>query len=270
MTDEEHQESKEPFVPRDRTGRRLTRADYFDPLSEDGSEVPLRPSAMALIEAHRAKVDQARRMSEHFQMEDGHLPAGEQSVSRSAQSREAAYQALRDFPPIPPHVLRDLERILGTYGLPLMELSSDNAAFVVRRVMSDYHRVRMLHRDYTKGALFTPEELLQLLRALKLRPWQLAQVVDPDRSHVVHAAIMRWLSGQHVPVGRSGTGPAVRVGRLIEQHVRRPSKGRATPAGTPSGAARRRRRRQELGEGMTIPLASAASRKEESGDPPGE
>jgi hypothetical protein len=260
-----------PYVAKDKLGRPIGRAKHFDPFDRDGEapEIPVNPNERKLLEQRAADREWLRQVAAHFQMVEGARPDSERKERLSRHRREAQWAALRDFPPIPEHSLRELERLIGTYGLPLMELSSTTAAFVVRRVMSDYHRIRQLRRDYTTKALFTPEEMLALLRVLQLRPWQLADMIDPDNQHTVNAAIHRWLSGLHAPTGKSGGGHAFTVARLIEQHVRRPSRGRATPAepaSAPSGAAKRRRKERELAEGLVIPLATSARPRKEAHD----
>jgi hypothetical protein len=260
-------EDGEPYVPRDKLGRPIGRARHFDPLSEGEGEgeVPVSPEVRRRIEKRAAVAQEIDQIARHLQLPGGRMPEDERGERLSRHEREAVWRKLRDFPPIPEPYLHELERLIGMYGMPLMELSSDTAAFVVRRVVSDYHRVRVLRRDYTAKALFTPDELLALLRTLRLRPWQLAEIVDPDRQHTVNAAVHRWLAGLHAPTGKVGSGYAFTVNRLIEQHVRRPSKGRPVPSGS-SGSAKRRRKERALVEGLFIPLASSARQRKEEGD----
>ena len=248
----------------DRLGRRIMRGRHPGVADTDDPQVLLSARQQHLLAERQRKVEEMQVLARHLGLtEAGALPEDEKAENESKAVTQARFDALRAFPPIPEHALRELERIIGAYGLPLQALSSDKAAFVFRRVLSDYHHIRAIARDYQRAGLFTIEELRELLRVLGVGPWQLAQVIDPNKAHTINAAILRWLGGLHAPTGRNGLGPAYKINRLIEQHVRRKGKeGRVRPGWERSGATGRRLREQRLGEELTIPLASSAQKTE--------
>ena len=243
------------------------RPDRFDPLTR--SMYPLGEIKIARDARTKRMLAEADAawMAKHFQLtEDGKLDPKE-SAQLTAKERAAKYKRLTDFPRIPPGELDRLERIIAQYGLPLAALSSDIAAFVLRRVLIEYHRLTTLHRRTNKG-LFTPEELLELLTVMQLKPWELAdalrggQVGTRDR-HAINNLIQRWLHGVNKPNGIT----AIRVNSLIEQHVRK-TKARAGgfPAVSRPGVARsenpdtvqRRTRRERQRKPAVAPLTKAA------------
>jgi hypothetical protein len=237
-----------------------------------GDDYEIRPNAVTrrILRGREEKREEMRALARHYQLTDeGKFNDEESQEKLSRAERDAQLAALHDFPPIPEIALRELERLIGAYGLPMEALSSDKAAFVFRRVVSDFHRMRTLYRDYAlhARAIFTPEELNELMRVLGLRPYQLAELVDPARKNAVNGAIHRWARGQSVPSAAHSTS-AAKINRLIEQHVRRPNKARVTgESPRPSGAAKRRRRSETLRDSLRVPLASASrERKEDDGE----
>jgi hypothetical protein len=244
--------------PRDRLGRRIMRGRHPGLDDTDDPQTLLSVRQRALLAQRAERAAEMHALASHLGLTaSGTLPEDEQAENESREARERRFAALRDYPPIPEHALRELERIIGAYGMPLEALSSEKAGFVFRRVLSDYHHIRAIARDYRRMGLFTADELRELLRVLGLGPWQLAQVIDPHHAHTINAAILRWLGGLHAPTGRGGSGPAFKINRLIEQHVRGPSK-RVTPPDAPSGAAKRKHQARMQAEGLRIPLATSA------------
>lgn len=204
----------------------------FDPLSQ--TWVPLGQSKLA--RDARAKKAQQRAEAEflarHYQLDQrGRLPESEASFKLSVKARQNRSRLMRDYPPIPEGELERLEGIIKAYGMPMLRLSSDTAAFVMRRVMLDFHSLATLRR-VVRPPMFTPEELIALMQALDVRPFQLARLVDPKRYDAANAMIHRWLHGVNYPTGVT----AVRVNRMIEQHVRR----KVAPVSVGSATDRRR------------------------------
>lgn len=245
----------------------------FDPLSQ--TWVAQGKSWMA----RKARADRAKRVSDaewlanHFQLSpSGSLPEDERSTHKSAKEREERYASLMAFPRIPEHELQELERLIGAYGVPLSDLSSDTAAFVVRRVMMDFHRLSTLRRAVRKP-LFTPDELVGLMREMRLKPAQLAEVLAPGAGISANAAmnsINRWMHGVSQPTSVLG----VKVNRLIEQRVRRRPAGGAPMARREedlsqkkeTASRRARKERQDRQGQMQIPLSYAAQKAREEAD----
>lgn len=225
--------------------------------------------------ARRAKVKRERQKAEaewlanHFQLEGTRYGAHENSTNLTIRQRMDRQEALVAFPRIPDHELQELQRLIGAYGLPIARMDSDTAAFVLRRVLLDYFKLNILRRA-TKPPMFTPEELLALLRAMKLQPVELAHMTSPNNHNAGLGNIMRWLNGGTHPTGIH----AMKVNRMIEQHVRRKPSG-----GNPSRQAKNRSenpetikraiRRARTRTTVDAPLASAAKQAmeaEEEGD----
>lgn len=232
------------------------------------------------IQARRAQTDRTARIAEaewlanHFQLDpQGRLPADEQAGNFSVKQRRDNRSRLTDFPRIPEGELMRLEGIIQKYGLPLATLSSDVAAFVVRRVMMDFHRLSALRRGIKDG-MFTSEELLELLTVLKVNPGQFAEMVWPDNVTASRGNVYRWLHGISKPTGLM----AIKVNRMIEQMVRRKgskggmpemSKGMGTSDNPVSAARRERKYRQRRREGeMDIPLARSAQEEADANSGP--
>lgn len=245
----------------------------FDPLSQTWVE-----QGQTWL-ARKSKTDRERRraeaewLSNHFQLNGrGSLPEDEKSTHKSVKEREERYKALTAYPRIPEGELERLEGIITRYGLPLSALSSDTAAFVVRRVMMDFHRLSTLRRAIRKP-MFTPDELIELMRVLRLKPTQLAEMVAPGAGVGRDAAInsiQRWMHGVSQPTSVLG----VKVNRMIEQNVRRrPSGGVPRPRSEEElsqkkdTARRRASRARARAEGqMEIPLSYAAQKAREEAE----
>lgn len=176
------------------------------------------------LESARAE---AEYLARHFQLDEkGRLDSSESGTKMSFAQREAKQERLTNFPVMPEGERERLEGLIKRYGLPLAALSSDTAAFVVRRVMLDWFKLNVLRRAIKPG-LFTQEELIELMRELQVQPSGLAEMVDPARKGPMINMIHRWLHGVNRPVGLG----AIRVNRLIEQHVRRKKSAGGTPRG---------------------------------------
>jgi hypothetical protein len=172
---------------------------------------------------------------------------------------------------MPAAVLESLEDILKRYGLPLERLSSETAAFVLRRVLLDYHYMPLLQRTY-RAPLFTPEELVELMRLLRVNPHQLADLLaphgSPQKKYGIYVMIQRWVAGINNPVGLV----AQRVSHMIAANVRRKT---APPANAqvedssrlsraPETVRRRedkRRQREAEQARVRAPLSRAAQRE---------
>ena len=244
----------------------------FNPLKQ--TQVPLGQSKLAR-DARTSKASaqaEAEWLARHFQLDaQGRLDSSESGEKLTKSQRDAKHKRLTDFPRIPEGELQRLEEIIKRYGLPLAALSSDTAAFVVRRVMLDYWRLSILRRRI-RPPMFTPEELVALLQEMNLQVAGLADLLTPDRKSGTNNMLWRWIHGVNAP---SGT-VALRVNRLIEQHVRRKKRTDAPPSRVipgrrgaytstnPSTVARRQRkwRRSEI---VTDAPTTRAARKEEDG-----
>ena len=237
----------------------------FDPLSQTWVE-----QGQSWL-ARKPKTDRERKKAEaewlarHLQLsEKGSLPEDERSHSNGLEERAKRYAALTAYPRIPEGELARLEGIIKKYGLPLSALSSDTAAFVVRRVMMDFHRLSTLRRAIRKP-MFTPVELIELMRVMRLKPTQLAEMVAPGvgvtRDNAV-GSIHRWMHGASQPTSVLG----VRLNRMIEQNVRRKGSGgnpeatRGVVKSDKKETAKRRARKARAAERvqMEIPLSYAA------------
>ena len=236
----------------------------FDPLSRTFRPLGATYTARN-ITLHRQRMRaEAEFLAAHYQMDKtGKLPGDEGAQNLSMTKRRERIERLTTFPPIPPGELERLEGIIAAYGLPLTQLSSDTAAFVMRRVMLDFHRLAVLRREQRPG-LFTREELIELMRVLKVRPAHLAQMVAGSSVSLDAAQgnIDRWLHDAARPTGTM----AIRVNRLIEQNVRHPKRG-GTPRpekdlSTEKDTVRRRTQVRAAKErrAAVIPLAPSARR----------
>jgi len=216
--------------------------------------------------ARRARVKREQQRAEaewiahHFQLDGTKLGKGESTATLSLSGRKTRQDNLTAFPRMPDHELQELQRIIGAYGLPIAQLDSDTAAFILRRVMLDYYKLNILRRALKPG-MFTPDELLALLHAMKLNPAELGAISKPNDPHGGLTNVLRWLNEASRPQGIH----AVRVNRLIEQYVRKvpsggnrgqiASRGRSEKPATVERAARRATKPRYVTD---APLASAA------------
>jgi hypothetical protein len=243
----------------------------FDPLSQTVIPLGQGKTATALDALRTLSLREAEALAKHFQLtERGTLRNDESQQHMGRSKRRTKIVGLHEFPPAPPKAKEAVERFVATYGLPLQDLSSDTAAFILRRVMYDYFRLAILRRQ-KKEPLFTPDELIELMRVMRLKPFQLAEFLsagDPKQRNSLSGLIHRWMHGASRPVGVR----AMRVNRLIEQQVRRP---RSQTGGTaryktageystnPESVRRRLAwlRRKERGKEL-IPIAKSALQEE--------
>lgn len=246
----------------------------FNPLKQ--TQVPLGQSKLARdARTSRARAQaEAEWLANHFQLDaQGRLDSSESGEKLTKTQRDAKYKRLTDFPRIPEAELARLEAIIKRYGLPLSALSSDTAAFVVRRVMLDYWRLSILRRKI-RPPMFTPEELIALLQEMNLQAAGLADLLTPDRREGTNNMLWRWIHGVNAPTGVIG----LRVNRLIEQHVRRkrrtdaPPPSRAIPgrrgaytSTNPSTVARRQRKWRRTEIVADAPTTQAVRKEEEDG-----
>jgi hypothetical protein len=223
----------------------------------------------AITKRESARVE-AEWLARHFQLEGTSLGT-ESSTAMSSAKREAYRARLTAFPRMPEHELQELERIIGAYGLPVARLSSDTAAFVLRRIMMEYFKLNVLKRAITPG-LFTKDELLELLHRRGWTTSDLAAITRADDPRAGLSNIARWLNGASNPVGIH----AMRVNRLIEQHVRKADQRRSggnlgqrlkSPSENPETVKRnaRARKSRTLSRDQ-VPTASAAVEAEEGND----
>jgi hypothetical protein len=187
-----------------------------------------------------------------------------------SKAKRDAYQArLTAFPRMPDHDLQELQRIVGAYGLPIAQLDSDTAAFVLRRVMHEYFKLSILKRA-SKPGMFTPDELLELMHRRGWTPIELASITRADDPRAGLSNISRWLNKASMPQGIH----AMRVNRLIEQYVRKPDQRRTggnlgqrrkNPTENPDSIRRREydRARRKIDN---VPTASAAREEQEGTD----
>lgn len=266
----------EPPAPVPRSGRRR-RGGRRKPGPRPGQK-PFDPLARTWTEqgkswlARKARTDRAARIAEaeflakHLQLDaKGRLPEDERSGDKSLTERRERYAKLTDYPRIPEGERERLEGIIDAYGLPLSALSSDTAAFIVRRVMMDFHKLSSLRRA-VQAPMFTPEELIELMRVLKVTPTQLADMLvggqGPAAVNNSRGSIFRWMHGASRPTSTLG----LKVNALIERYVRRPLRGgypaprkESELAQDPETAKRRNRHRaQEAKRAIPIPLAPSA------------
>jgi hypothetical protein len=237
----------------------------FNPLSS--TVVPLGRSRLARTTKQKREeaLVEAEFLAHHFQLDDqGRLGETENSTKISHAARTAIRKRLSDFPRIPQYEADRLESIIAKYGLPLSALSSDTAAFILRRVMFDYHRLSVLRRRVRKP-LFTPEELIELMRVMNVKPFQLAHILEPVRFNAANGLIHRWIHGVNHPTGLT----AIKTNRLIEQQVRRKKAG-GFPAPRQEEAlsdkpatVERRSRLRRAEKALNLPLASAARKQRE-------
>lgn len=245
----------------------------FDPLSQTWTPQGQSALARRWKREYESKVAEAEWLQRHFKLEDGgRLSRGEATHGLSKKRREEREDALTAFPRMPEHDLQELQRLIGAYGLPLARMDSDTAAFILRRVLLDYFKLTILRRSIRKP-MFTPDELIELMRVMRLKPAQLAQVIQPDNYNAAMGNISRWMHGASQPTGVT----AMKVNRLIEQQVRRKKSG-GFPALRPEGelsdkpdTARRRNqwRKQHGKDGSkdaVIPVSKAALRDRPGGE----
>lgn len=242
----------------------------FDPETGTWRDLGKTLQAKRAILAREQKQAEVEWLARHLQLDErGRLPEEEQAGNWSVSKRRAIYNRLTNFPRIPEGELQRLEGIIARYGLPLSVLSSDTAAFVVRRVMMDFHRLAGLRRGTRKG-MFTAEELLQLLEQLKVTPSEFGEMVWPQNPNAARGNTYRWLHGVSQPTGLM----AVKVNRMIEQQVRRKRTG-GFPArfegevksDKPTTVERRERLNRARKRGvMHIPLAKSAQQREDDAD----
>lgn len=230
-----------------------------------GMESTIARKAITKREAQRAE---AEWLARHFQLEGTSL--GDESSTRMSKSRRDAYQArLTAFPRMPDHDLQELQRIIAAYGLPITQLDSDTAAFLVRRVMHEYFKLNILKRA-AKPGMFTPDELLELMHRKGWTPSELGAITRADDPRAGLTNITRWLNKASMPQGIH----AMRVNRLIEQYVRKPDQRRTggnlgqrikNPTDNPDSIRRREydRARRKIDN---VPTASAAKQAEEGTD----
>ena len=244
----------------------------FDPLSQTWTEQGKSWLAQKARTDRERRVAEAEWLAKHFQLDDkGRLPENEAAQDKGVKARETIRKKLTDFPRINDGELARLEGIIQRYGLPLAAMSSETASFVVRRVMMDFHRLSVLRRAL-KEPLFTPDELIELMRVLQVKPTQLAEMVAPQNPNNARGSIFRWMHGAAHPTSVLG----LKINRLIEQHVRHPKRGgfpgprKESELVQDGDTARRRRsyraKKQREAEGMFIPLAPSARKHKEEAD----
>lgn len=267
----------EPPAPVPRNGRRRRTGGRRKPGPRPGQK-PFDPLARTWTEqgkswlARKARTDRAARVAEaeflatHLQLDDrGRLPEEEAAGNKSLTERRERYAKLTDYPRIPDGERERLEGIIATYGLPLSALSSDTAAFILRRVMMDFHKLSSLRRAI-QPPMFTPEELVELMRVLKVTPTQLADMLvgsqGPAATNNFRGSIFRWMHGASKPTSTLG----LKVNALIDRYVRRPLRGgypaprKEETLSKEKDTVRRRnsRRAQEEKRAIPIPLAPSA------------
>lgn len=223
-----------------------------------GERSVLTKRAKTKLESQRAE---AEWLANHFQLEGASLGRREATKHLSMSGRKNRITRLTAFPRMPDYELQEFQRLIGAYGLPIAQLDSDTAAFVVRRVMLDYFKLGILRRAI-KPPMFTSAELLELLHAMHLTPQELGRLTNPGNPSGGFANLTRWLNEASKPTGIH----AVRVNRLIEQHVRRAKK---LPEGmardnTEGRAIRRARAKPE--RYVEAPQSSASLKAREAGE----
>jgi succinate dehydrogenase flavin-adding protein (antitoxin of CptAB toxin-antitoxin module) len=243
----------------------------FDPLAQ----MTTTPGASAQARWNRGRraerLERARRMAIHLGLTaTGGLPEDETGHNLSPKQRDERDDRLRTgFEEITPEALKALESLIDRYGLPLEELDTRIAAFVLRRVLLEYRNMAYLQRDQRQG-MFTPQELVELMRVLHVNQHQLADLLagqaSPQKRYQTYVMIQRWVHGINKPTGVT----ALKANRMIELHVRRKTRGGMKPEGSrepdeelsdkPATVERRTRwRKRRAGEGeMDIPLSTAA------------
>jgi hypothetical protein len=250
-------------LPRKRPGEVRTNGDIlFDPMAKAWRQMGTTLLAKrSQLERDKARAE-AEWLARHLQLDErGRLPGGEAKQNVGEYHRRREYKRLTDFPRIPQGELERLEGIIRRYGLPMSALSSEVAAFVLRRVMMDWYRLTTL-RTALRPALFTPEELLALLTEMRLNPSQFAEIIWPANPNAARGNIYRWLHGVNHPSGLV----AVKVNRLIEQRVRRrPSGGvpkREEDLSAEKETKSRRERWRKQQRPKNVPISKAAQKEE--------
>lgn len=200
--------------------------------------------------AHRRDAAQLEALKNHLQLgQPNHGGVGIGSrLAKNRQQRESEDIALESFPKMPEAEKWRLEQIITNYGLPLMQLDTNIAAFIVRRVLRDYNSLTRHKRTVTP--LFTVEELQALMAELKTDWKGLAEITgttNPKGGGKNNNLIWRWLNGKSAPQGTS----AWRVNSYIERYVRRKSKPpTARPSENPATVERRERYRKSRQQSM--------------------
>jgi hypothetical protein len=248
----------------------------FDPLAR--SVVPRSITAIGRYARGRrlARLAHAKKMAEHLRLTDqGRIPEAEYARNQGAHGRDDYDAKLRHYPEMPEAVLTTLVDILTRYGLPLEALPSDTAAFVLRRVLLDYRYMALLQRQ-DRPAMFTVDELIELMRVLGTNQHQLADLLAPHGSpqdkYGIYVMIQRWVQGVNRPWGLT----AHRVNQLINQYVRRKRvttnasiKDEAKLSHHPETERRRAdKRRQAEAEQrrLNVPISRAAKREGSGGE----
>jgi hypothetical protein len=203
-------------------------------VTEHNDGEPFDPLARALRRPGEAKlaVDlrndriEARERAQQLAAHLGLGPTGKRKDAvkavglRSHKNRIERDAKFYDFPPIPDDDLMILERLIARYGLPLMDLAPETANFVLNRVLADYNSLQGLRHRAVRKPLFSPEELLELMRVLEVNQFSLARLVDANsmrRGGTLATMISRWLHGINLPT----SGRAVQINAMIEQFVRK-------------------------------------------------
>jgi hypothetical protein len=205
-------------------------------------------------DSERLRVENAayiERMRAHLQIN------GPLVEATTTAGREEERKRLVTFPTMPPHVRAELEQIIRLYGLPLADLASDVAAFVVRRCNFEFRSLVSKQRSL-RPPLFTIEELRALLAAMHLEPADLAEMLSTtdEQKHSIYGSINRWLSGENYPTA----GAALRVNALIERRVRRTyaSESGSRISSTNPETARRRAQWNAQKVAKDVPIAPSA------------
>lgn len=255
----------------------------FHPLSRRTTRIGESKVALEIARLREENHAHAERLAEHLRLTDGDsLPhEGMSLYGVSSRAREQfVYDEDHRFPLVSDAERRQFERLVITYGAPLLELSPEVARLLVRLVVSRYFRATAHLRAVNKPlkGLFTVDELLRLMQHLHTTTSELARVLRPDREYQTRVLIERWLEGTHRPTG----DVARRVEHLVERHVRtKPKQGSAGGKGAAGAFApdrelsqtarerdrRARRRAQSAIPSDLLPLAESAKRdaKKEKG-----
>lgn len=245
-------------------------SEVFDPL--DRTRLPLGSKVTGGRDRRRRAEREAlqaelRVLAARYGLtERGTLPEGEQVASISREKRDRIIAKLTGYPVIPDGELALLNDLLRHYGLPVERLDPDVAAFVIRRAQYEFKRFATLQRK-PEVPMFTPQELLELLKEMRLRQFALAKLLQPDNPEAAYNAIQRWLHDLNYPRGVL----AMRVNRLIDLHVRNRRRPGGFPAerapgelsANPETVVRRNRldrARARLEADRTIPLSTEAKR----------
>jgi hypothetical protein len=216
---------------------------------------PQTTAASRARESERLRIKNAAEadfMRKHLRLDNEGL-----AVPTTQAGREAERRKLLEFPPMPEHVRLELEQIVRLYGLPLAALSSDVAAFIVRRSNFEFRSVASRKRS-GRPPLFTADELRQLLQVMGMEPADLAEMLTTTKpqKHSLYGSINRWMTGENYPT----TGIALRVNALIERRVRRTyaSESGSRASSTNPDTVRRRAQWNAQKVAKDVPLAPSA------------